>query len=116
MPDRTFQQSGERIAAAGPTVDWEKKSDRLYRMIDYAIKRHDWYEDQRNKTLTLALGLLGLSSFLVAGLLSASVNEMLWFRGFASFTLVSVVVTALLIIHKYAVGAQQKYTHRSLAD
>jgi len=85
-------------------------------MIDYAIKRHDWYEDQRNKTLSLSIALLGLSSFLVAGLLNAEVKQMHWFRLFAGFSILSIVVTALLVIREYVAGAQKLYTHRSLAD
>ncbi|SRR6266498_1929264 len=42
--------------------------DRLYRMIDYGIKRFDWYEEQRFKFLQIALVLItvtaGLSGFL----------------------------------------------------
>ena len=42
--------------------------DRLYRMIDYGIKRFDWYEEQRFKFLQIALVLVtvtgGLSGFL----------------------------------------------------
>jgi hypothetical protein len=74
--DRTFQKIGEQIAAEHEEL-WTRKDvpDRLYRMIDYAIKRQDWYEDQRNKTLSLAIGLLGLSSFLVAGLLNPDAKE-----------------------------------------
>src|SRR5262245_23514491 len=99
MPTKTFQQLGEEIATRHPEL-WTKDDtfDRLYRMIDYGIKRQDWYEDQRNKALSLALGLVGLSAFLVAGLLNPDAKEMYLFRTFGSLTLLSIVVTALLII------------------
>jgi|SRR5215213_486963 len=46
----------------------EAFQDRLYRMIDYGIKRFDWYEEQRFKFLQIALALVtvtaGLSGFL----------------------------------------------------
>lgn len=116
MADKPFLEIGKLIVSADPAGLNDKTSDRLYRMIDYAIKRHDWYEDQRNKALSLAVTLLGLSSFLVAGLLNSEVKLMFWFRVSAGFTLISIVLTALLIIIEYARGAQENYTHRALAD
>jgi hypothetical protein len=112
----TFQETGEQIANQHERI-WTKETfDRLYKMIDYGVKRQDWYEDQRNKILSLAVALLGLSSFLVSGLLSPAVETMYLFRIFGFFTLLSIVTTALLIIHKYAQAAGEQYTHRSLAD
>ena len=114
MADKTFQEIGEGLV---PKKGWTPETfDRLHKMIDYAIKRQDWYEDQRNKVLSLAIGLLGLSSFLVAGLLAPNVTEMYWFRMFGCFTVVSIVWTAFLVISEYAAGARESYTHRRLAD
>lgn len=114
MPD--FQETGEAIAHGHDEL-WTKETfDRLSKMIEYAAARQDWYEEQRNKALAIAIGLLGLSSFLAAGLLSADVAKMYLFRISALLTLISIVATALFIIFEYLKGAQERYTHRSLAD
>jgi len=115
MPDKTFQEIGEDLVPINGI--WNTDTfDRLHKMIDYAIRRQDWYEDQRNKILTLAIALLGLSSFLVAGLLSPAVEKMYWFRMAGGLTELSIVWSSFLIISEYAVGAQERYTHRNLAD
>lgn len=113
----SFQTIGEGLIKA-PENDADRKeiSDRLGKMIDYAIKRHDWYEDQRSKTLSLGLALLGLSGFLVGGLLSQSVESLPFFWAFATLTLLSILITAVWIILQYGWGSQLTYTHRALAD
>jgi hypothetical protein len=116
MPDQTFQQIGESVL---PEIREDRRKevlDRLAKMVDYGIKRQDWYEDQRNKTLSLGISMLALSSFLVAGLLSATIDKMVYFRVFAGLTLISIVLTAAAIILEYVKGANEKYTHRDLAD
>ena len=112
----TFQDIGKQAAAKREGIWTPEAFERLYKMIDYGIRRQDWYEDQRNKVLSLAIGLLGLSSFLVAGLLNSAAQELIWFRIFGGLTIISVVATALLIVLEYARGAQEQYTHRGLAD
>src|SRR4051812_13499984 len=88
VPDKTFQEIGETLATGKNGLWNEDRFDRLYRMIDYAIKRQDWYEDQRNKALALAVTLLGLSSFLIGGLLNSEAKTMYGFRVFGSVTIV----------------------------
>jgi hypothetical protein len=85
-------------------------------MIDYAIKRQDWYYDQRNKILAVAIALLGLASFLVTGLLSHETMQMRHFRLLAADTLLAIVGTSISIIVEYIKGASETYIHRSLAD
>lgn len=116
MPGETFQQIGEALLPNMDATRRKEVSDRLAKMIDYAIKRQDWYEDQRNKTLSLGVALLGLASFLVAGLLNSTIGSMVYFRFFACATLISIVGTAGAIIFEYVSGASEAYTHRDLAD
>lgn len=116
MEEGSFQEIGAGLL---PRLEAERRnalSARLAKMIDYAIKRQDWYEDQRNKALSLGITLLGLASFLVGGLLSQSVAQMLYFRAFAALTLLAIIGTAAWIILEYALGANESYTHRGLAD
>lgn len=115
MGDQTLQDIGEQLLAAKKFKDEKAISDRLGKMIDYGIKRQDWYEDQRNKILALGLTLLGLSSFLVSGLLNEKAQELVWFRAFATASLLAIVATSWRIISIYAQGASQQYTHRDLA-
>lgn len=116
MNEQNFQEIGAGLL---PRLDKERRKQvlaRLEKMIDYAIKRQDWYEDQRNKALSLGVTLLGLASFLVGGLLSQSVENMPYFRAFAAITLLAIVGTAAWIILQYVVGADENYTHRGLAS
>jgi hypothetical protein len=116
LPGETFQQIGEDLLDNFDTVRRKEILDRLSKMIDYGIKRQDWYEDQRNKALTLGIALLGLASFLVTGLLNPAIATMVNFRFFAGATLISIVGTAGAIIAEYGSGASESYTHRDLAD
>jgi hypothetical protein len=117
VPDESFQEIGEKLVQAANLSDSQRKdvSDRLAKMIDYAIKRQDWYEDQRNRALSLGVALLGLASFLVGGLLNVQAGSMCYFRVFGCLTLLSIVATAGAIILEYGIGATESYTHRSLA-
>jgi len=111
VPTAQFQETGENIAArTAANFSANGTQERLYRMIDYAIKRHDWYEDQRNKTLALAIALLGLSSFLVSGLLSSGASDLLYFRIYGGLTIGSIILTSLTVIFEYAKG-HRKNTH-----
>jgi MFS family permease len=110
MPEETFQEIGATLVDSLDAARRKKVSARLGKMIDYAIKRQDWYEDQRNRALSLGISLLGLASFLVAGLLSAPVESMVYFRVFAGFTLGSIVLTAGGVILEYAIGAHESHT------
>jgi hypothetical protein len=58
--------------------------EKLFKSIDYAIRRHDWYEDQRSKvfqqTLTISLAILTIA-LTVAGLVikeKMSVEGIFW--------------------------------------
>jgi len=113
--EQDFQALGEKLYAAAQFKDDKVISDRLGKMIDYGIKRQDWYEDQRNRILVLGLGLLGLSSFLVTGMLNQAVDKMPMFRLMAMLSLLAIVGTSARVIHLYARGAREMYTHRNLA-
>jgi hypothetical protein len=116
MGEENFQTTGEKILSS-LSRDWPKEThDRLWRMIDYAIKRQDWYEDQRNKVLSLGIALLGLASFLVGGLLTEQAGYMPLFRLSAVATLIALVLTATSVIYEYVKGGSSEYTHRELAD
>jgi hypothetical protein len=117
MPDDNFQTIGETLLDATLKPEQRKELlDRLSKMIDYAIKRQDWYEEQRNKTLSLGIALLGLASFLVTGLLNPAIEPMYGFRIFATLTLLAIVGTGSAIILEYVSGASEAYTHRGIAD
>jgi hypothetical protein len=116
VSQETFQELGAGLIARLDPDRRKEISARLNKMIDYAIKRQDWYEEQRNKALSLGIALLGLASFLVAGLLNSSVKDMPLFRSFAAVTLFLIIATAAGIIWEYISGAKEDYTHRELAD
>jgi hypothetical protein len=99
-----------------PSSSRKDHQDRLYKMIDYAIQRHDWYEDQRHRFLQLGLALLAFTTaagtivvanrdFLVCGALLGAV-----------LGIASMLVTGVLLIWTYARGMSRQYPHRQFAD
>lgn len=57
----------------GSTIDsYDLVQQKVYKAIDYAIKRHDWYENQRNRIFNLILWTIGFSLTFVGLLLRNS--------------------------------------------
>ena len=94
----------------------EFSSARLYKMIDYAKDRYHWYEDQREKKLSLALAMLALSGATLTIVINSS-----WGRGFQTHSfqyfcaialLASLILTSTLTLFIYLRGQNQRYSHR----
>jgi hypothetical protein len=66
--------------------------DKLFRAIDYAIRRHDWYEDQRSKVLQATLAIA--SAFLAIAGFSVRLNSNI--SGPGTVIAVGMAITALL--------------------
>jgi len=66
--ERAQQIEREKIDGAGIDPNQEQRlRDRLYRMIEYAAGRHDWYDDQRHRFLQIGLALMASSCERLAG-------------------------------------------------
>jgi hypothetical protein len=89
---------------------------RLYKMIDYAKDRFHWYEDQREKKLGLAIGMVTLSGVSLTLLVNSITG-----RGIdpasAQFRLICLIqlfltATAFGVVLIYLRGQNLIYTHR----
>lgn len=94
-----------------------KISDRLFKLIDYAKDRFHWYEDQREKKLSLALSMLTLSGVAMTITMNSLVGNgidqnSLQFR-LVSILLILLILTSTSVIAVYLKGQNLKYTHRS---
>jgi elongation factor P hydroxylase len=88
----------EPVTAAWSGIPKEQRlnyaSERLLKGIDYAIQRHDWYEDQRSKIFQ-AMVALSSAIFVIAGWLvsgrTAEANLIMLF-GFVSIAFLCLIV------------------------
>lgn len=100
-------------------TDKEKNiQDRLYKMIDYAIKRHDWYEDQKQKLLQIAVALLS-----VFAALSGIVAKLAYDQSIVGVTfwliclfLLSGILSGLFIVYKYNSTISLDHPYRKVTD
>lgn len=104
------------LSQAAPAPDSDRAQQRLYKMIDYAKDRYHWYEDQREKKLSLAISMIALSGISI-GIITSSTKtggidtNSIQFK-IASATLIFVITTALGTIFIYFKGQNLSYTHR----
>jgi hypothetical protein len=124
-PDDAFKRAKEeadkfvadRVATlnADPTA-LEAFQDRLYRMIDYGIKRFDWYEEQRFKFLQIALALItvtaGLSGFLAN--VRSSISPLA--LGLSFGAVVTLLFTGIKLMLAYNELRDITYPYTKIAD
>jgi hypothetical protein len=89
--------------------------DRLYRMIDYAVKRQDWYVDQSHRLLQIGLALMAsgvavCALFLKVDGLSFSTFLLSWFLGVCPFA------TGLLLTYLYTRQLELDHPYRKVVD
>lgn len=93
--------------------------DRLYKMIEYSIKRQDWYEDQKQRILQIGLGIFGASAAgIVALIIKISDNNKfsLIFEVFLWLFVLSLFLTAILIIWYYNSKIEIEHPYRKVVD
>ncbi|BCM21160.1 hypothetical protein [Mesorhizobium sp. J8] len=88
--------------------------DRVYRMIEYAVGRHDWYEDQRGKLFQAALGML--SFIAAAAAIVNSVGGSKYFVFFLGMGLIILGITACRLIMMYTEVSEKNHPYRKAAD
>jgi hypothetical protein len=90
--------------------------DRLYKLIDYAIKRFDWYEEQRFKFLQVGLAFItvtaGLSGFLANVRQQMSTISL----GLSFSAVVSLLLTGIKLMLVYNELRGITYPYRKIAD
>lgn len=105
-----------KISAASPATDkFAVIRDKVFRAIDYAIKRHDWYEDQRSRIFQIILGISTLA-LTIAGFFSKNLPHFL--PVYASvgglFSVILIALTAAVLHYNKELDADRPY--RSISD
>ncbi|RZJ88134.1 MAG: hypothetical protein EOO20_14390 [Chryseobacterium sp.] len=102
----------------GGVAEEKDLQDRLYKMIDYAIKRHDWYEDQKQKLLQIGLALLSVFAAFTAVVAKLSYDgsieglPFLLCLAFVGFGL----GTGILMLYKYNRTISLDHPYRKVVD
>ena len=93
--------------------------DKLFRAIDYAIRRHDWYEDQRSRvfqqTMTISLAILTISLTISSIAITNKVftlNVSICMLGFILLALISIIGSA----HLYNSELDRDRPYRLVSD
>lgn len=92
--------------------------ERLYKIIDYAIGRHDWYDEQRTQFLQIGLALMAVGASLGAILVNFGKTWYISIYTLASVILVvlSIFLSGLIQLYLYNKGIQRDYPYRKIAD
>jgi hypothetical protein len=89
--------------------------DRLYRMIDYAIKRHDWYVDQCHRLLQIGLALMATGGAIAAIFikienLAALTQYLAWIEALCLFA------TGLILVYLYNNSLAGDHPYRKVVN
>lgn len=94
----------------------EDVQDRLYRMIEYAVERHDWYDEQRYRFLRIGLGVTAVASALaplLANLPGSIETKSLIAFALSVFVLLGTGVSLVIIYNR---GVSKDHPYRRIAD
>lgn len=111
-----FRAEANAIASAFPADNQCIVRERLYRVIEYAIDRHDWYENQRHRFLALSLGLLAVVATLspVVASLATRIPVILLFSTALALLWIAITGFRMILIYSDLIGPP--YPYRTLAD
>lgn len=90
--------------------------DRLYRLIDYAIHRYDWYDELCHRFLNIGIGLATATAGVAAVLVQFAIPASLLAIIFLWSSLASLFFTGLALIWIYNRGLARNYPYRKIAD
>lgn len=84
--------------------------EKVYRAIDYAIRRHDWYEDQRARMFQVLLAVLTISVSFVGLVLTNTKSSLLDSWGLlAILSVVFVALARAIFLYNHALDADRPY-------
>jgi hypothetical protein len=103
------------LAANSSADDLLLVRDKVFRAIDYAIKRHDWYEDQRSRVFQIILGISALA-LTVAGFFLKSLPHFvpLYCSVAGLFLVILISLIAAVFYYNKELDADRPY--RSISD
>ncbi|MFB0520563.1 MAG: hypothetical protein ACETWD_03925 [Desulfatiglandales bacterium] len=90
--------------------------ERLYHMIQYAIGRHDWYDNQRHLLLQIGLALMAAGAAISAvvanlvGKVHPITGILFWIIG------ISFLLTGFSLLYFYNRGLERKHPYRKIVD
>ncbi|NHZ48742.1 hypothetical protein [Nitratidesulfovibrio liaohensis] len=94
---------------------YSKNEERLRYMIEYAVGRIDWYENQFQSITNFGIGLVTALSAIVPMVFQATegmtIGKILLFRTFPSFAILLLVMTMAFFVMK-----KRWYAHRDVAN
>jgi len=90
--------------------------DRLYQMIQYAVGRYDWYDEQRNRFLQIGLTLLAVASAAAAALTQVRTDFCILAKVCVWLSLLSLFVTGIILLLIYNRDVEKNHPYRKIAD
>lgn len=96
--------------------DKDKISERLYRMILYAVGRHDWYEDRLHRLLNIGVAFVAASVALATFMLAVGLNITMLSTIFGWFTTFSVFLTGISMVYYYNSRLARDHPYRKIVD
>jgi hypothetical protein len=111
-------QSGERAHVESAGLDTEKLKvvqERLYKMIEYTVRRQDWYSDQCHRLLQIGLALIAAGAALLA--LFAKLENLSPITQVLAWALPgSLVFTGIALVFLFNRTLDGDYPYRKVAD
>jgi hypothetical protein len=111
-----------RSDLSAPTTPQDRFSatrEKVFRAIDYAIKRHDWYEDQRARIFQIILAISGLAltilGFFVKDVLKDVPHFLPSYCSIAGFFLI-ILITLSVAVFQYNKELDADRPYRSISD
>ena len=116
-PRKIHQEVEKALVEKANLTDDEQRSiqERLYKMIDYTVKRQDWYADQCHRLLQIGLGLIASSAAIIA--LFTKVEKLSVVSQFLAYSLgVSIFFTGIRLVYLYNIALAGDHPYRKLAN
>jgi hypothetical protein len=104
------------VDSAQLTIEQQKSiQDRLYRMIEYAVRRHDWYVDQCHRLLQIGVALIATAAA-IGSLLGKIETLARSTQYFAWVLALSIFGTGIYLVYLYNSFLSSDHPYRKVVD
>lgn len=110
------QEIKRKIVKETNIYDKDKISERLYRMILYAIGRHDWYEDRLHRLLNIGVAFIAAFVALATFMSAVGSDMTLLSRIFGWIATASVLFTGIGMIYYFNSRIARDHPYRKIVD